>query len=208
MNTAMKVVAGVGGVVVVGILGLVGLVAMQPSTVHIERTHVVAATPADVWPYVSDMHGFVKWSPWEGRDPNQVKEFSDPASGVGAWYGWKGNDDVGSGKMTFTVVEPETKVVEDLEFFEPFAAKAQVDFTLTAVEGGTQVKWGYDGNNGMMAKAVSLVMDMDAMLGADFEKGLTSLAGLAEADAKARVERERVAAEEAAAAAAPAVAVP
>ena len=52
-----------------------------------------------------------------------------------------------------------------------------------------------------MGKAMGLVMDMDSMLGGDFDKGLTSLATLAEADATTRIAREAAEAEAAAAAA-------
>jgi hypothetical protein len=39
------------------------------------------------------------------------------------------------------------------------------------------------GKNAFMAKAMSLVMNMDKMVGADFEVGLANLAKVAEAEA-------------------------
>jgi hypothetical protein len=53
-----------------------------------------------------------------------------------------------------------------------------------------------------MAKAFGLFMDMDQMLGADFDKGLNKLKPIVEAAAVARVEAETRAAEEMARAAA------
>ena len=41
------------------------------------------------------------------------------------------------------------------------------------------------GENNFMAKAAGLFMDMDAMIGADFEKGLAQLKAVAEAAAAA-----------------------
>ena len=38
-----------------------------------------------------------------------------------------------------------------------------------------------DGNNDFMGKAMSLVMDMDKMIGNDFEKGLAQMKKVAEA---------------------------
>jgi hypothetical protein len=38
-----------------------------------------------------------------------------------------------------------------------------------------------DGENNFMSKAFSLVMDMDKMIGGDFEKGLASMKTVAEA---------------------------
>lgn len=189
---------GVGLGVLVAVL--VALIAVQPAQVHVERSRVVAATPADIWPYVADLRGFVKWSPWEDRDPNQVSEFSEPSSGVGAWYAWKGNEDVGSGKMTITASDPQERIEQDLVFIEPFASEADVLIALEPTEAGTKVTWGFDSDNDFMGKAFSLVMDMDELLGPDFDKGLESLATLAEADAAAREEAAAAPSEDAAAA--------
>jgi uncharacterized protein YndB with AHSA1/START domain len=197
-----KVLIGLGVGAVAIAAGLVVFVSMQPDTMHIERSKTIAAQPGDLWPYVSDLKGFVKWDPWSEIDPNVKMEFSDPPGGVGAWYSWKGNDDVGSGKMTITAAEENVKVVEDLAFVEPFESTAVVTLTMTPAEGGTQVTWGFDSDQNFMSKAFGLVMDMDAMLGADFEKGLGKLATVAEASAKERVAAEEKAAAEAAAAAA------
>ena len=42
-------------------------------------------------------------------------------------------------------------------------------------DGGTWVRWSMEGSNGFLGKAISLVMDMDAMVGGDFEQGLADL---------------------------------
>jgi len=48
------------------------------------------------------------------------------------------------------------------------------------------VTWSMDGENGFGAKAMGLVMDMDQMVGKDFESGLTNLQAVAEAAAEAQ----------------------
>lgn len=197
-----NVLLGVAGVVVVAVVGLVGVISTRPAESHVERSLVVAAKPADVWPLIADYHQFITWSPWSEIDPAQKTTFSEPATGVGAWYAWEGNDQVGRGKMTFTAIEPEVKIVEDLDFIEPFENHAVVEMSLAPVEGGTKVTWGYTSPNNFLGKAMTLVMDMDAMLGADFEKGLAKLSTQATANATARVAAEKAAADAAAAAAA------
>jgi hypothetical protein len=190
---------GLVGVVVVMLVAFVVYVAGQPSHVHVERSKVVNATPQDIWPYLSDLRKFTAWSPWEGIDPTQKVEYSEPSSGVGAWYTWAGNAEVGKGKMQITAAEEPTKVVESLEFIEPFEQTANVVFTTEAVAAGSKVTWGYDAEQGFMGKAAGVFMNMDSMLGADFSRGLDKLATLAEADAKARIEKEKQAEAEAAA---------
>lgn len=190
-----KVVIGVLGVVVVGLVGLVGAVSMQPDEMRMERSRQIAASPEDVWPLVSDLRAFTTWSPWEEIDPDQVATFSDPSTGVGAWYAWEGNSDVGKGKMTITAVEEHRRVVEDLWFIEPFESKAVVTLTLTPTDGGTEVSWGFVSSMAAPMKLFTLFADMDAMLGADFQKGLDKLAPLAEQAAQARKQAEAQAAQ-------------
>ncbi len=194
-----------GGVAVVGVLGLGGLaavVAMQPATTHIERSLLVNAAPADVFPLVNDFRHWVVWNPWQDMDPSQKTTVSEDPIGVGAWYTWEGNDQVGKGKMSIVESVEPTKIVEQLEFIEPFQSKADITFTFAPEGAGTKVVWAYDAENDFMTKAFGLVMDMDAMLGADFEKGLARLAPAAE-----KLASERIAAEAAAKAAAEAAAV-
>lgn len=45
--------------------------------------------------------------------------------------------------------------------------------------------WSMDGRYNFMTKAVSMVMDMDKMIGNDFEAGLAALKAEAEAGARA-----------------------
>jgi carbon monoxide dehydrogenase subunit G len=174
-------------------------VAGQPGHVHVERSKVVAATPQDVWPYLSDLKMFTEWSPWTGIDPAQKVEFSDPSSGAGAWYTWAGNKEVGKGKMQIVQAEEPKKVVESLEFIEPFESKADVVMTTEAVAAGSKVTWAFDTDMGFTGKAAGVFMHMDSSLGADFSRGLDKLATLAEADAKSRIEKEKQAQAEAAA---------
>ena len=199
----IKIAAGVVGALLVLFLGAV---MMQPAHAHIERSKVMNAAPSDVYPMVADLSTWPKWSPWADIDPNQKTAYSANPTGKGAWSTWEGNDDVGKGKMTLTDVVENQKVVEKLEFFEPFAAVATVTFTLTPEGDGTKVLWAYDAENAFMARAAGMFMNMDQMLGADFERGLNRLAPLVEATAVARREAEAAAAAAAAEAAAAAAA--
>ena len=100
--------------------------------------------------------------------------YSDPASGVGAWYEWTGNDDVGHGKMAVKSIA-ENQVEHDLEFFSPWQSKSVITFSLTQSGDDTKVSWAMDENQQFMGKVMGVFMDMDAMLGADFDKGLKQL---------------------------------
>jgi hypothetical protein len=111
------------------------------------------------------------------------KTYEGPPSGVGASYSWKGNSDVGAGRLTIVESKPAELVRVKLEFFEPLGGTSEARFDLTPGAAGTNVRWSIDGENGFAAKAISLVMDMDKMMGDFFEKGLADLDSAARADA-------------------------
>jgi uncharacterized protein YndB with AHSA1/START domain len=169
---------GVGAVVLV--VGLLGVIATRPSTFEVKRSQKIAADPAAVFAFVSDFRQWPKWSPWEGLDPAMSTSYSGAESGKGAIYEWSGNDDVGTGRMEITAAQSPSSVTIDLEFMEPWPSTAETIFTLSPEGEGTTVTWSMAGENDFMGKAMSLFMDMDAMLGGDFEKGLAALGKAAE----------------------------
>lgn len=159
------------------------LAALKPDQIHVERSLVMRGTPADVFPYANDFRKFTTWIPWTELDPNQTTEFSEPSSGVGAWYTWSGNEDVGSGRMELLAATPD-KVVHKLEFKEPFESVAESSVSMKAVgEDQVEVTWAYDGKADFGTKVMCVFMDFDKMMGPDFEKGLARLQALVEADA-------------------------
>ena len=113
------------------------------------------------------------------------KTFDGPPAGVGSKYAWAGNDQVGEGRMTIEKSDKPSTVGIKLEFLKPFAATNDTTFTFAPTPQGSKVTWSMDGENNFMAKAASLVMDMDKMIGADFEKGLAAMKSAAEAAPKA-----------------------
>ena len=102
--------------------------------------------------------------------------YSGAESGNGAKYAWTGSKDVGQGRMTITEARPTERVAIRLEFLEPFAATSTAEFRLTPTgQGGTKVDWSMRGENGFPAKAMSLFMNNDKMIGVDFDAGLAKL---------------------------------
>ena len=85
--------------------------------------------------------------------------------------------------MTIIDARPGQLIAIKLEFIKPFASVATTRFDFTPQGGTTQVTWTMDGHNDFAGKAFSLVMDMDKMVGGDFERGLSQLKTVAEAEA-------------------------
>jgi hypothetical protein len=68
-----------------------------------------------------------------------------------------------------------------LDFAKPFAATNMAEFLLKPEGDKTAVTWSLAGEKSFLVKAVHLVMDVDAMLGATFEQGLKDLEAAAKA---------------------------
>jgi uncharacterized protein YndB with AHSA1/START domain len=159
--------------VVVAIFSIV--VATRPSHFHVERSVSIAAPAEVVFPLINDFHRWPSWSPWEKLDPGMKRDYSGAPAGTGAGYDWSGNDDVGVGSMRITDSQAPTRVAIALEFKQPWQASNTTLFSLTPEADGAHVTWGMDGENNFMLKAVSLFMNMDEVVGKDFEAGLANL---------------------------------
>jgi uncharacterized protein YndB with AHSA1/START domain len=162
----------------------IAVVASRPSQFHVERSARVAAPPEAVFPLINDFHRWPSWSPWEKLDPGMQREYSGEPQGKGAAYAWTGNDDVGKGSMRIIESQPPSTVAIALEFKEPWQATNATLFSVNPDGDGSRVTWGMDGESNFMFKAVGLFMNMDEMVGKDFEAGLDNLARVAEVEAK------------------------
>lgn len=174
----------VGTVLGLVLVALLAFIATRPADYRVERSAQIAASAALVFPLVNDFHRWEKWSPWEKLDPNMKKTFSGAEAGIGAGYGWAGNDQVGEGRMTILESQAGERVAIKLEFLKPWTATNATTFSFKPDGAGTRVTWAMEGHNNFVAKAFSLFMDMDAMIGKDFEKGLASMKDQAEAQAR------------------------
>jgi Polyketide cyclase / dehydrase and lipid transport len=162
---------------------LVATVALQPSAFHIVRTAVISAPAAAVFAQVNDFRNWQAWSPWEDIDPAMKRIHEGASAGTGAVYSWAGNNQVGEGRMTITESHPSDLIRIKLEFLKPFAATHTAEFTFAPERDNTVVTWSMTGNNNFVAKGIALFMNMDKMIGSQFEKGLAQLGRVAEAAA-------------------------
>jgi hypothetical protein len=166
----IKILLGLAALAVV----LIVIVATRPAAFRIQRSTRIAAPHSAAFAVVNNFHRWTAWSPWEKMDPNLQRAYEGPESGPGAVYRWSGNKKVGEGRMTIENSSPE-KIVIKLEFLKPFKATNTATFTFTPDAGGTHVTWTMDGRNNFMAKAFHMLMDMDKLVGNDFEKGLAAM---------------------------------
>lgn len=167
-------------VIVIGIAVVLALAAMKPDMFSLQRSLTINAPPERIFPLVNDLRRHGEWSPWEKKDPAMARSFSGAESGVGAAYEWKSDKEVGHGRMKITETTPPTKVVLDLDFTKPFEAHNVVTFTLEPRGTATNVTWAMTGATPFVAKIFHVFMNMDRMVGGEFETGLANLKAQAE----------------------------
>jgi hypothetical protein len=160
------------------------VVAMQPSDFRIVRSATMSASASSVFAQVNDFHKWEAWSPWVKLDPAANATFEGPSAGVGAIFRWAGNKEVGEGSMTITESRPSDLIKIKLEFLKPFASTSTAEFTFKPDGNRTMVTWNMFGTNNFIAKSFCLFMNMDKMVGGQFEKGLAQMKSIVEGAAK------------------------
>lgn len=179
MGGPVKIVKIVALVVVVMVAGVLAFAATRPDVFRVQRSASIQAPPEKIHAALSDFRGWEAWSPWEKLDPAMKRSYSGAASGKGAVYAWDGNGNVGQGRLEITDTAP-SRLAMDLDFVKPFEAHNKVEFLLAPKAGATEVTWKMQGPVPYVAKIVHVFVDMDAMVGGQFETGLANLKRLTE----------------------------
>ena len=166
------------------IAGILIVAAFQPGEFQVKRSATIAASPVALFEQVNDHRKFAVWNPWLKLDPNVKNTYTGPATGVGSVCSWEGNSEIGAGAATIIESKPGELVRQRMDWKKPMEGTSTVDFTFKPEGGKTVVTWEMRGSNNFIGKVMCLFMNMDKMVGGQFEKGLADLKTLAEAAAK------------------------
>ncbi|MFG6463271.1 SRPBCC family protein [Roseateles sp. DXS20W] len=162
---------------------LLAYAATRPDEFRVERRLRIAAPADKVWPLVGELRAFNRWNPYERKDPLIQGAYTGAASGVGSRCDWDSKE-VGSGSLEITGQQPGRAVQMKLDFVKPFEAHNQAEFALQPMaDGATEVRWTMHGPANFISKLMGVFIDMDKMVGRDFEAGLQNLRQLAEGKA-------------------------
>lgn len=155
-------------------LALLAYASTKPDTLHVERSIRIQATPEAIFPIINDFHQWDAWTPYN-KDPAMKKTYCGSAAGVGAHYAWEGNKAVGQGEISIRETQPPHKLVFDLHMIKPFEGRNVASFTLTPDGDATRVTWSLDDKHKLLQKTMSIFLNLDNMIGRDFEVGLAQL---------------------------------
>ena len=165
--------------IVVVIVGILGFAATKPDTFTVQRSTLVEAPSAKIYPLVSDLKSFNAWNPFAAQDPTSKITYAGATSGKGAAYTWQGGKS-GEGRMELTDAQEGSKVTYKLDFTKPMEAHNVVEFSLAPQGDATNVTWAMRGPMPFVSKVMTLFFDMDKAVGSEFEKGLASVKALSE----------------------------
>jgi uncharacterized protein YndB with AHSA1/START domain len=171
----LKTIAIIAAVVLVVVAGILVYASTKPDTFRVQRTASIKAPPEKIFPLINDFKEWPVWSPYEKKDPAMKRSYGAVTAGKGATYGWQGDKNVGQGSMAILEAAPPSKVVIKLDFLKPFEAHNTGEFILEPKGDTTSVTWAIYGPAPYMSKVISTFVDMDNMIGKDFEQGLASL---------------------------------
>ncbi len=145
----------------------------------VKRTITINASPEDIYPHVTTLKQWPKWTVWNtDKYPDMKIEYAGERSGVGAMYSWTGETS-GDGNMEITTADEFDKVEWTLAFegFDP----SQGFCTMTMVENNmTRVEFGMKGSMGSNPLMKLMSLSMDSMMGSEFDQCLTGLKKLVE----------------------------
>ena len=176
----IKAIAIIGILLAVVLAGVLIFAATKPGEFRVQRSTSIKAPPEKIFPLINDLRGWGAWSPYEKRDPAMKRAYSGPPTGKGAVYEWDGNKNVGKGRMEITDTAPPSRIVIKLDFLEPFEAHNTAEFSMDDKGESTSVTWAMYGPANYISKLMGLFLNMDKMIGTDFEAGLANLKAIAE----------------------------
>lgn len=183
----MYILLGIAALILVLIVGVVIAASMRPTDISYQRSIVTTAGADTAFAIFSDLARWDEWSPYSKKDENLKKEVSAPSTGIGARYAWDGNKDIGAGRMTITAIDPGRSVDMRLEFDRPFKCDNHVEWRVDDEGDVRRITWSMDGrSDALMPRIVGLFIDMDKMIGKDWEEGLETLKGIAEREEAAQ----------------------
>jgi uncharacterized protein YndB with AHSA1/START domain len=176
----LEVLAIIAVILAIAIAAVLILAAAKPDTLRVQRAVRIKAPPEEIFPLISDFHLWRSWSPYEQKDPAMKRTYDGAERGNGAVYAWEGDKNVGSGRMEILEASAPQKVVIKLDFFTPFEGHNTAEFTMLPQGDGTHVTWVMHGPARFVTKLIQVFMNLDNMIGKDFEAGLANLKTITE----------------------------
>lgn len=156
------------------IVGLVAIAFILPKTYRVERSIVIQAPAAKIYPRLADLREWKTWGVWFERDPEIKNSYSADQLVVGAWSAWESKKE-GNGKATITALEAPHRAVYRLEFADLGTASTGTFQLVADGANATRVIWSDEGDLGYNPLNRWFGLFLEKLVGPDFEAGLAKL---------------------------------
>jgi len=170
----MKILRIIGILILILVLIILILGLFAPKEYLVERSITINAPQSLVFRQVQFWKNWHTWSPWAEMDTTMKVTIEGVDGTKDALYKWTGKD-AGEGIMRNTGIKANEEIAYHLQFIKPWASEAD-GYIRVAPEGDVaKVTWGMYGKEGFFGSIINWVMNIDKMIGGDFEKGLGRL---------------------------------
>lgn len=166
--------------IVIGFALLFVYAATLPSDYFIFREITINAKAETIYPFVNSSKKANQWMPWIDMDPSIKMNYSGPEEGMGSSSNWSSDGKMGVGSATIIESIPNKMVKTKLEYKKPFEGVQEAEFLITESNNQSVVKWSVRGKNNVIGRFFCIFMNMDKMVGGNFEQGLLKLKTLVE----------------------------
>ncbi len=179
----LKIIGIIAGVIAVAVVGVLAYAATLPNTFRVERSISIQAPPEKIFPLINELKTMNEWNPFAKQDPSMKITYSGPASGKGAAHAWT-SDKAGEGRLEITDSAPPSRLNMRLDMIKPMEGHNAIVFALQPQSQGTNVttnvSWAMSGEYNYISKVICVFVNMDRMIGGEFDKGLADLKAMAE----------------------------
>jgi len=168
---------------VVGVLVALYIVVafFSPEGYKVERKRTIAASNEVIYSLVSNFDEWNQWSPWSEKDSTVVYEISGEDGTVGCVQSWVGDPELsGTGQLEITELIENQKMWYELTMTE-YNMKSFGGFTIqpSKSKDSVIVSWSDSASFPFFTRPFGLFMDVEEMIGKDFERGLEKLDSIA-----------------------------
>ncbi|MBU6341983.1 MAG: SRPBCC family protein [Bacteroidetes bacterium] len=171
------------------LLVLLGLIALfllaaffMKKTYSVERSILIQKPVSEVFDYIKLLKNQNNYATWNSLDPDMKQTYSGTDGTPGFVSAWESNNKkVGAGEQEIKTVIDGAGIETELRFLKPFEGVAQSSLLAKAVtDQQAQVVWRLDSAMKYPMNFLLLFMNMDQLIGKDFEAGLQKLKELLE----------------------------
>lgn len=170
------------GLAFLAIIGLLLITAKFVSEdITYEKTIVINAPIDSVWQHTNSLTALEKWSYRPDYDPNIKTEISETDGIIGAKNTWESDHKkLGKGSETITKIEAPNLLETDLKYYNSYNSDVKEYIKLTPEGLKTKVSWGFSMEISYPFNLLKFALNMEEVIGRDFEIGLAKLRTLSE----------------------------